>query len=220
MTRIFQFAAGLALAFGVWPVATAFAQCSPPAAMTDFTVSIGEPAVAYRLAATAETLAEQARLNDTKLGGGRGVLGLTVNRYDLRIRVVVELHRANGGYCASLRSAAITVGAQPEIFIDGRFAAGTCQERAILDHESGHVAVFRDAIADAAPALDAALRGRALPAAILVTAQNQSEAAYVRAIRDALEPVLDAVRAQAQRGNNRLDTPERYAEVFRRCSAW
>ena len=188
--------------------------------MASVTVSVGEPAITYRLAATAETLAEQAKSNGTRLGRGRGVLGLTVNRYGLRIRVAVDAYRAEGGVRAYLRYRRDAVGAEPEIFVDGRYASETCQERAILDHESEHVAVFREAIARAAPAIDAALRAGALPAAILVTARNDLEAAYVRVIRDALDPVLDAVRARAQAGNSRLDTPENYAEIFRRCSAW
>jgi hypothetical protein len=220
LRRRFPFAAAVALFFGVWPVAAARAQCSPPPGMASFTVAVSEAAVVYGLAATAEALAAQARSNGTRLGHGRRVLGLTVNRYDLRIRIAVDAHRTADGYCAYLRSAAIVAGAQPEIFVDGRFAAGTCQRAAILDHENEHAAIFRDAIARAAPAIDAAVRGAAVPAAMLVASQDEAEAAYGRAIRAALDPVLDAVRARAQVGNGRLDTPDHYAEIFRRCSDW
>lgn len=214
-----QFAAALALLFGFAPPAMAAGQCPSPPAGPSFTVDVRDSPVAYRLAA-AETLLAQAKTNGTPLGRGRGVLGLTVNRYDLRIRVAVDSAGAEGGYCAQLRSATITVGAQPEVMVDGRFAPGTCQQTAILDHENEHVAVFRDAIGRAAAAIAAAVRGGALPPSLRVATQSEAEEVYARAIRAALDPVMDAARRDAQEANGRLDTPAHYAEVFRRCADW
>jgi hypothetical protein len=220
VSRIFGFVAALAALLGTVPLAAALAQCPAPLAAPSLTVALREPPVAYRLAATPEMLMTQAADNATPLGQGRHVLGLTLNRYDLRIGIEVESTRVESGYCAHLRAATITLAAQPEILVDGRYTAGTCQQRAILDHENEHVAVFRGALSRAAPAIDAMLRGGALPSALRVAARADAQTAYARAIDAALEPAFAAIRSRAQQDNSRLDTPANYAEVFRRCAAW
>ena len=218
MKRIFGLAAAsaivLAASFG-----GAQAQCSTVSGGPAFTVDVSRPAATYR-PATAETLLAQAHANAASLGLGRGVLGLTVNRYDFGLRVTVDSVPAATGFCGWLRAVTVAVAANPEVLYDGRYAPDTCQRGAIIGHENEHVAAFRDAIAEAAPRIDAALHGAALPQSVVAPTSAAAEEAYARAIRAALEPVLDAVRARAQAANAQIDTPAHYAEVFRRCNAW
>src|SRR5665213_2289998 len=138
------------------------AQCSAVPGGPAFTVDLGRPAAIY-MPATADTLLTQAHANAASLGHGRGVLGLTVNRYDFGLRVTVGSVPAATGFCAWLRAVTVAVAANPEVLYDGRYAPDTCQRGAIIDHENEHVAVFRDAIAEAAPMIEAALRRAALP---------------------------------------------------------
>lgn len=208
-----------AAAWGALPVAAALAACPSDAAEPALTVTIGAPPVIYRLDETAATLAARASENGTALGRGRGLLGLTVNRYDVHITVVTENLRADGAACARLHAAQISVVPATEVLVDHRFAAGTCQRQAILDHENQHVAIYRNALAQVVPAAEAAIR-QALPPALAATPDQPAEGAYARLIQDALDPVLAAVRARAQDGNSSIDTAESYASVFRRCPSW
>jgi hypothetical protein len=195
------------------------AQCPAIPGGPAFTVDVGRPMATYK-SATADTLLTEAHANAASLGHGRGVLGLTVNRYDFGLRVTVDSVPTATGFCAWLRAVTIAVAANPEVLYDGRYAPDTCQRGAIIDHENEHVAVFRDAIAEAAPMIEAALHRAALPQSLVVRATADAEEAYARAIRAAVEPVLDAARARAQAANAQIDTPLHYAEVFRRCNAW
>ena len=193
----------------------ALAQCGPPRAPA-IDVRVTEPPAAYRLAAPSDALSASAERAGTALGRGKRLLGFTLNRYEQQIVVVTE---AAGGGCFRLRSASLAIGAYPEVLVDGRFARRTCQQDAILAHENEHVAVFRESVMHYAPMIDAALR-EALPYSIRVATEEGARTAYVRIVRAAVEPWLDAIRQRAQDGNDRLDTPENYVRVFRRCPSW
>lgn len=195
------------------------AHCAPTQGAPLVTADLRQPPVAYR-ASTGSALRAQAQANGTPLGRGGGILGLTVNRYDVGMHVAVAATRDGGEYCATLRSASIAFAAEPQVLFDERFAPDSCQRTAILAHESEHVAVFRDAIAAAAPEIEAALHGAALPPAIRAASPSDAEEAYARAIRAALDPVLAAIRERTAAANAAIDTPAHYAEVFSRCAAW
>jgi hypothetical protein len=189
---------------------------SPPS----LAVEIAAPPVIYRLNTSTDALAAAARGNGTPLGRGSRLLGLTVNQYDLQIVVDLDRERVADGTCAKLRHVAVTVASGPRVLVDGHFASGSCQQRAILDHESEHVTVFREAVAHYEPAMEEALREAGLPPALHVTAGQDPEREYAAMIERALSPVLDAARRRAQDANSRIDTAQHYAAVFRRCPSW
>jgi hypothetical protein len=136
---------------------------------------------------------------------------------DLRREVRLET-AADGAGCVRLRAVRVTIASHTEVLVDRRFAEGSCQQRAILAHENEHVRVFREAAAHYAPRIAAALQETPMPA-VGATAEGARET-YRRAIQSAIAPWLDAIRGRAQEGNDRLDTPEGYARVFRRCPSW
>ena len=138
------------------------AHCAPTQGAPLVTADLRQPPVAYR-ASTGSALRAQAQANGTPLGRGGGILGLTVNRYDVGMHVAVAATRDGGEYCATLRSASIAFAAKPQVLFDERFAPEHASARPSSRHESEHVAVFRDAIAAAAPEIEAALHGAALP---------------------------------------------------------
>ena len=196
----------------------AAAACPPPrdAALN---VHLRETPVSYRVV-TGDMLATRAQQSGTFLGAGRRVLGLTVNQYHLDLAIETETGRDGpDGACSRLRMVNVTPIVAPEVLIDGRFPLGSCQRQAILDHEFQHVAVFRDSLAHEAPAFDVALRS-ALPPSIPVTAGRRPEEAYADLVRAALKPLIDEVSRRADDANRRLDTPESYASVLRRCPSW
>jgi hypothetical protein len=209
-----------ALSLSAMPIAAAQAECDAIPAAPSITLDIQTPPVRYKLSEATETLSARARENGTALGRGSRLLGLTVNQYDLQIVVTLDRERVAGDSCATLRNASITASPDLEVLADGRFKARSCQQRAIVDHENEHVAVFREAIAYYEPAMEDALRQARLPSALLVAGDSDPERDYAAMIRGVLAPVLDAVRRRTQEANDRIDTAEHYAAVFRRCSSW
>jgi hypothetical protein len=201
------------------PISPASAECLTSPIAPSFTLDILTPPVNYKLDQATETLSARARENGTALGRGSRLLGLTVNQYDVQIVVAVDRSPGSGS-CTTLQKVGITAAPDLEVLVDGRFKAGSCQQRAIIDHENEHVAVFRDAIAYYEPAMVEALRGARLPSALPVAADGDAADDYAAMIRGVIAPVLDQVRRRTQEANNRIDTPSHYAAVFRRCASW
>ncbi len=67
---------------------------------------------------------------------------------------------------------------------------------------------------------NARLGKTSLPLNLHVADRNAARAAYLGPITDSLKPIFDAINGRARDGNTRLDMPESYAAVFKRCSHW
>lgn len=212
------FAAALAAALLFLPV-VAFASCRARVSAPVFSVAMKDPPVNYRFDLDSAALAKIA--NENGMPGLRGEVpfGLTIGRYDLEVTINTDSMRDGGGFCAQLRAAHVEIGLkQLDVIVDRRFAPGSCERQAVLDHEEQHVEVFREAVRYYLPALERALQLTPLP--LNIADRNAARAAYLGPITDSLKPIFAAINDHARDGNTRLDMPESYAAVFKRCHHW
>ncbi|MEK0084514.1 hypothetical protein [Benzoatithermus flavus] len=122
--------------------------------------------------------------------------------------------------CLALRSIEARIAnSEVVVYVDRRYAEGSCERAAILDHELAHVRINREALQ----------RGRKSLRARLESAVEPWRGRWVReselgtidaAIGNAVAEGLKAVRADAARLHAQLDTPESYARTQRRCAGW
>lgn len=216
----FSMTAALAAALLLLP-AGAFASCTANVSAPAFSVAMKDPPVNYRFDLDSAALSKIASENGMPGLRGEIPFGLTIGRYDLEVTVNTDSMRDGGGYCAQLRAAHVEIGLkQLDVIVDRRFAAGSCERRAVLDHESEHVEVFREAVRYYLPALERALARTSLPLNIRVADHGAARAVYLGPITDSLKPIFVAINGRARDGNTRLDMPESYAAVFKRCSHW
>jgi hypothetical protein len=212
----FGLAAGIFLA-----PAMAAAACTASVSAPSFTVAPKDPAVNYRLDLDSTSLAKIASENGMPGLKGEIPFGLTIGRYDLEVTVETDSTRDSGGYCAHLGAAHVEIGLkQLDVIVDRRFLEGSCERQAVLEHESQHVDVFREAVRYYLPTVERTLAETPLPLNLHVADRNAARAAFLIPITEALKPVFAAINARARDGNARLDTPENYAAVFRRCGRW
>ena len=212
--------AALAAALFLLPAA-AFASCTASVSAPAFSVAMKDPPVNYRFDLDSAALAKIASENGMPGLKGEIPFGLTIGRYDLEVTVNTDSMRDGSGYCAQLRAAHVEIGLkQLDVIVDRRFAPDSCERRAVLDHERQHVEVFREAVRYYLSALERALTRTSLPLNIHVADRNAARAAYLGPITDSLKPIFTAINGRAREGNTRLDMPESYATVFKRCSHW
>jgi hypothetical protein len=204
----------------VYP-AVAFASCTANVSAPAFSVAMKDLPVNYRFDLDSAALAKVANQNGMPGLKGEIPYGLTIGRYDLEVTVNTDSMRDGSGYCAQLHDAHVEIGLkQLDVIVDRRFAPGSCQRQAVLDHEAEHVEVFREAVRYYLPALERALGKTSLPLNLHVPDRTAARAAYLGPITDSLKPVFDAINGRARDGNSRLDMPESYAAVFKRCTHW
>jgi hypothetical protein len=201
--------------------AIASAACTASVGAPSFTVALKDPPVNYRLDLDSASLSKIA--GDNGMAGLKGEIpfGLTIGRYDLEVTVDTDSMRDSSGYCAQLRAAHVEIGLkQLDVIVDRRFADGSCQRQVVLDHESQHVDVFREAVRYYLPTIERTLAETPLPINAHVTNRDQARAAFLGPITGSLKPIFEAINGRARDGNTRLDTPESYAAVFARCGHW
>lgn len=215
-----RFAVSLAAGLAFAP-AIASAACVTQAAAPAFTVALKDPPVNYRLDLDSVALAQIA--GETGMASLRGEIpyGLTIGRYDLEIRIETDNAQGDSGACATLRAAHVEIGLkQLDVIVDRRFAAGSCERQAVLDHESLHVAAFREAVRYYLPVIQHTLYALPLRPRVAGTGGDASRASFLAPITDSLRPIFAAINARARDANARLDSAENYAAVFKRCSHW
>ena len=201
--------------------AVAFASCTANVSVPAFSVAMKDLPVNYRFDLDSAALAKVADQNGMPGLKGEIPYGLTIGRYDLEVTVNTDSMRDGSGHCAQLRAAHVAIGLkQLDVIVDRRFASGSCQRQAVLDHEAEHVEVFREAVRYYLPALERALGKTSLPLNLHVADRSAARAAYLGPITDSLKPIFDAINGRARDGNTRLDMPHSYATVFKRCNHW
>jgi hypothetical protein len=218
---VMRFAIAVSLTAAFFVPGVAAANCSASVAAPSFTVALKDPPVNYRLDLDTAALTKIA--NENGMPGLKGEIpfGLTVGRYDLEVMVSTDSMRDGSGYCAQLRAARVEIGLkQLDVIVDRRFVPGSCEREAVLDHESEHVEVFREAVRHYFSALEDALLATSRPLNIHVADRNAARAIYLGPITDSLKPIFEAINRRARDGNARLDKPESYAAVFKRCIHW
>jgi len=156
-------------------------------------------------------------------GTGRRVGGVTHATFHSGMRVEVATRPLDGHrVCATPTTVELDIG-YPEfaVTIDGKYAAGTCEYRALLNHENTHVTILRRTLDRFAPRVRARLAeavARFRP--IVVTGdKDAADAVLVRLQRD-IDPVIKALRDAANAANGAIDTEKSYAAVTARCGNW
>jgi hypothetical protein len=187
----------------------------------EVSVRVGQPAEPRVVAASTAEIRERAGATGQAGRGEAVTRGLTVN--EARTEAVYTLATAtlpDGARCVALQRADATVADRAvTVLVDQAYAPGSCQHRAILDHEREHVRINAKALRRTGQLLEERLReavdrwaGRWLPAKDAERVQAAIDGAVAEASRTA--------RDEAEERHRRIETPESYAEVQARCTGW
>jgi len=218
-------AAALLGASGAAP-AQAAATCTKPPQPASVEVNIAEPAVEFDHSLSKPELAKRAA---AEMGHGHGegsiVFGLTAGqlRSQLAVHTLLEKRR-DGVYCGSPARVIATVGYEGAIAVHvaREHPKGTCQHKAILDHEMKHVAVFKEALRDHKKRLRKALEGALAKAKFPITGRDREavEAEVGKRFEAAFKRAVAEADSDRDRHNARLDTPESYRRTRDLCDSW
>jgi hypothetical protein len=123
--------------------------------------------------------------------------------------------------CSYLTSVDVNFGwERMQVFVPSEYPRGSCEYRAVLDHENQHVAIIRAALKEFAPIARARVES--------VVARTRPMTGRSEANLDrALAPVRAELGALLREFNDlhgdrsaRIDTPENYRAVTALCTNW
>jgi hypothetical protein len=157
----------------------------------------------------------------TATASGHMPIGLTQAKLGLEITTRTEVVRSGRSFCAYLDVVTVTVGfAVFAVFVDQRYPEGSCERKAVLDHELEHVAINRTALSNNRFLIADRLRAAAFSGPVAAESEAEARQAYNNLIDRELRPVLTLISQQAQQRHAILDAPASYAKTRSRCANW
>ncbi len=150
-------------------------------------------------------------------------LGLTLSSFLFQIATSVKLLPiADDKLCAYPDTFDITVGYTGfKVYIDRRYGKGSCEYRTVLEHENGHVSLYRSNLARNLPDLRRAVHSAARRIGpVIVSSPNQAARYMQRQMERKLKPLVARLRRGADLANARIDTAVSYKRVQGRCRNW
>lgn len=184
------------------------------------TVATAAPAAPRLVAATAAEIRSRAARSGTGLAAGAEASGLTVDDVSVEARTILSTTTRGEDRCVALRAIEGAVRSRTvEVLIDRAYRPGSCQYRAVLEHEREHVRINAGALARLGEVLEQRLRALADPwAGRWVPAGG--EAGLEVGLGRALEEATRQARGEAEERHRAIDTAEAYAAVQARCDRW
>lgn len=110
------------------------------------------------------------------------------------------------------------------VHIPKEYPPSSCEYRTVLEHERGHGRTAREQAGDLAGKLERALRAsEGIPTRFdpVVTTDFIAAAELLKAaIAKVVDPVYERYERDERDAQVKLDRPDPYDEVYRKCSAW
>lgn len=209
--------------FHIQPALGASAQVCPPSSTPiKLNFKTATPATQYNHRLTLSGISGLVRSQGGAVGGGGRPVGLTVANTLYGLAGGTTIASRGDTMCAYLTSVDVNFGwERMDVYIPSEFPEGSCEYRAVLDHENQHVAIIKSALAEFAP------RARAQVEAVLAQTKPLATRNPNRATETALAPVRAKLTALLREFNDihsarsaRIDTPTNYAAVTAMCKNW
>lgn len=152
-------------------------------------------------------------------------LGLT--KAELMVNGTAEnrIVKVEGGYCVVLSAVNMQLFYEDIlVLIDRKYPVGSCEYNTVVRHENQHVAIARKVLDFYSPYVKLEIEKiTAKMGAKFYASERAAQRAAggsIQHISRELEPMMELIQEQLEKGNRQFDTHEKYREETSRCSNW
>jgi len=197
-----------------------------PAANTSVKVNVkNTPAkVIYKIGHSRRDLERlQLRQGRHTSRGKWKILGLTKTEFKYSIKTTANFKKTTGGrFCAYPVSYDMDIGyADFFIYIDRKYPTGSCEYRAILEHENAHVTIYKSYLKRYLPYIKKQVRAAAMEVRpVIVSTPNLGTKYIQEQVQRRIRPLILKLNRDADYSNARIDTPKSYRKVQLLCDNW
>jgi hypothetical protein len=151
--------------------------------------------------------------------------GLTLIRRAMAVRRGYSAESGAGAVNAWLDDVEVTLSLSPiTIYIPSEYPEGSCEYKALAEHERGHARVAAALAAAAVREMqDAFARAPELPSPrrpVVAAEHAQAIAALKGTVDRVLDPIYARFETELERAQAERDRPAGYERLFERCSGW
>jgi hypothetical protein len=188
-----------------------------------------KPRVIVKMATTkTRYIRDQSARDLTEMHTGRSgnnIGGLGGGEIGYKIATKYNIMSQGGKYCVGLEAVKVTFYGKPEVHIASNFKRGSCEYTAVLGHEQIHIRTMRKFMREYAPKFkkEVARIAKSSRRHIGPIREDQVEGAqeelqnqYARQLSAYLGKVLPILGSRQKK----VDSPEEYARVFKKCKNW
>lgn len=167
-----------------------------------------------------------AALGQTAAPPGVTVRGLTAAQTVLGVRSGMAIWEdGRGGVCVTPTIVTVRLGfAVPQrVYIQAGYAEGSCERRAIYEHELGHVRINRDTLIQHVSRVQYAahsLLGNYAMWPMRVGSRQEAGRAVTENFRKAVSVEMEYYQNRRDAMHAQLDTPQNYRATANLCSDW
>lgn len=152
-------------------------------------------------------------------------MGLTVAKFEANATVKISEHSlGNNRYCTALEEINVEAGfAKMDVYLNKKFAVGTCQYNVIKDHEDYHVRVHQEALTHFKDKIEQAYEiaaSKVKPIYSIGSQKNKAANQFLNDIQKEVSPLMQYVDKRIREENAKIDTPEAYLETSQKCANW
>lgn len=156
-------------------------------------------------------------------GGKFNVLGLTLTEFKYTLKTSVKILKIPGGYfCAYPISYDLKIGYEDFlVFIDRRYKPGTCEHKAVLEHENSHVRLYKHHLKKHLPYIKKYARNATLNVGTVVVSSPDLGSKHIQGkFQRRIIPLIKKMNREANLSNARIDTPQSYKKLQSLCKNW
>jgi len=150
-------------------------------------------------------------------------LGITLANIRIDMHMTVSTFKLGRSRFCSVPAVVEVTMAYPEftVYIDRRYRRGTCEYRAIRDHEDSHVSIYRDKLARYGPwvreRVERAVRGLR---PVIMSSPGHAQQRVKARLEKKIAPILDKFHQITDLANAEIDTESSYRTIQARCGNW
>ena len=187
-----------------------------------FSVNVIPKNISYNLDITQNDLNRLAGKNFGKYKNYR-VLGLTSTKQSISANMRGQTSQIPSGlFCFRLTSVDIKIKMlKLDVYVLGKYARGSCQYAAIIDHEHEHVSIYQTGIRTMEQAFKNKLGYiiRNLPPGIANTSDKAGEIVFSK-MREKINQIKLPIEREMKFRDRQIDTPQSYKRLTQKCSKW
>jgi hypothetical protein len=159
---------------------------------------------------------------DAVVGPHQRALGITYAQTLFSLQGATTVKPVRGGYCIYIDKVEAAFGwKRMDVYVAAEFKPGTCEYRAVLDHENQHVSINNGALREFAPRVRAALEKVLSEQQPIFHGDGQAGTdAALEAVQDRMSGYLDQFQQLTAQRNAPLDSDNNYGETAKLCSNW
>lgn len=165
------------------------------------------------------------QIHGNKTSGEGAVGGIGGGEIGFKTELSYEIHKRASEACVILKSVTVILYTKPKIAIASNFKPGSCEYKAVMEHEQMHVNILQKFAKARIPEaksyfLNVLRRMKPVVGPIHPAQSEKAQIALQNAFQSHVEAYSEKILPHLMAQQTAIDTPQEYTRVTKKCKNW